>query len=717
MRIPILMLTVSLTILANNSYSQKQKSDDCKSSPTIQEDPFRIELRSGSFVPKAEKFDGSFDRLFEKQQKQLHVLVQFQRKILTPTDSKTVKGAGIKLHHRMGRTAFLATLQGDKEKYGPEFKELFRWAGKIKIQDKLSDRIFARKDYPWNRDEKNYKVLVTFFGDVSRKESVAIFEEKKVKHAVYGSQSFAVVVPRDRVKELAKLDEVMFIEQGPAPRKKLMDQTRLAVNAELAQKIDFANPLKPNYLGVSGKGFVAAICDWGIDDHHNDFKEINADGTSGATRVIKLNPYRHQHGTTSGSIVGGNGKNSAPCFDYRGIAPECRLLDLSTLPSWGVEKYFYDMIVTNGAQVSNHSYQLSSSGSYSTSARIMDQMIRGDLSYKSNPIPPRAQVWAVGNSGIDNGELLAGYYSVYATGKNIISVGGFESSNFRISANSSMGPTQDGRLKPELVAPSVRGWDSMGIGFQGCYTAEKGSQNYVQSSGTSAAAPVVTGSILLMAHSYKKSTGMNPTYLPSTYKAVLIQTATDIIKEVAYSNNDPINYDTLDKVYCHKGPDFATGYGLINVDKACKLMTQPKQIKEGTIRQTNDVETFYIDASAGDHLKFTLTWDDSPGNIANPQTVPKLVNDLDILVTSPDGSKTFQPWVIPALPAPSLSKKDMITNSNILAAIRTKDSLNNVEMVTVPNVAAGRWKIQIKGHMIDHGPQRFSLVASHPLSQ
>ena len=83
-----------------------------------------------------------------------------------------------------------------------------------------------------------------------------------------------------------------------------------------------------------------------------------------------------------------------------------------------------------------------------------------------------------------------------------------------MTAFSSWGPTQDGRLKPDLAAPGCQ------VGGDGGTTSTLGTASYDARCGTSMAAPVVTGIGALAVQHYRKVFPGRPDLLPATLKAM-----------------------------------------------------------------------------------------------------------------------------------------------------------------------------------------------------
>ncbi|MEM6257266.1 MAG: S8 family serine peptidase, partial [Planctomycetota bacterium] len=192
---------------------------------------------------------------------------------------------------------------------------------------------------------------------------------------------------------------------------------------------------------------------------------------------------------------------------------------------------------------------------------------------------------------------------------------------------SSYGPTDDGRLGVDLVANG----DLL-------YSADDyGDTQYTYASGTSMASPNAAGTAALLLEHWRNENGG---YTPdsATQKGLLMHTATNA---TAYGF----------------GPDYATGYGLINAAEAAGHITEststPWAIRERHAWEDTlqDGDTLTIDLiGTGDPFKASLSWLDPAAtydfiNYTPNDRTPKLVNDLDIWVTDEYGN-TFYPWAL-----------------------------------------------------------------------
>jgi hypothetical protein len=492
------------------------------------------------------------------------------------------------------------------------------------------------------------------------------------------------------------------------------------------------------------------VCDDSVDENINDLMTIDAIGAVGASRVYNAQPNGVDwdgnaltHGTHVATIAAGNGFNSAasaiPAFSLSGHAPRAMIGDYP--PFFAPLNDYMDLqalgwaFLSDNTLVTNHSYVQNLYGFYDVNALEIDLVIRGEEvlvtgsspNYTLVPIPPRPQVWAVGNNGFDPhspSTYIAGYYSAFTSAKNSISVGSLDTLDGRQSFYSSLGPTVDGRIKPDVVAPGCNdgflGIDPAGdtIGIQ-AGLAE--TQAYVAYCGTSMAAPVVSGIVALVAEQYQTTFGTDPGNLhPSTYKAILVQTAEDVEKPASHVDREYSNLDTGQSLIFHAGPDFVSGFGRVNADAARRLVAVGPRWYQSSVGTEGQNREFCISVPAGTReVKVTLAWDDERGNTLASETTPKLVNDLDLSLTEPASGTVYKSWTIDSLPLtsdPGFNWSDPIATADVKPAYRGDDRRNNVEMANVFLPRAGVWRVKVKAHKLPSGnAQTYSLAASHNL--
>ncbi len=270
----------------------------------------------------------------------------------------------------------------------------------------------------------------------------------------------------------------------------------------------------------------------------------------------------------------------------------------------------------------------------------------------------------------------------YATAKNILTVGavsaipdGYKnSSQVVMSSFSSWGPTDDGRIKPDVVAN--------GVGVTS--VSSTGDNAYLTASGTSMAAPNASGSLLLLQEHYNLTSG-GSFMRSATLKGLVIH--------------------TTDEAGPTTGPDYMFGWGILNIKKAASLIsnrTTTSRIIEDSLLQ-DSTKLFSIVASGTGPLVATLSWTDPAGNVElvnllNNRT-PKLVNDLDIEINY--GTTVSKPW-----------KLDPVNPAN--AATQGDNIVDNIEKVEIFNPIPGEtYTIKIKHKAtLRNNKQAFSLIMS-----
>jgi hypothetical protein len=244
-----------------------------------------------------------------------------------------------------------------------------------------------------------------------------------------------------------------------------------------------------------------------------------------------------------------------------------------------------------------------------------------------------------------------------------------------LSSSSSFGPTDDGRIKPDIVANGV-GLTSSGAGSNTAYSTL---------SGTSMSSPTISGSAILLQELFQRKNNDKSAW-SSTIKGLILHT-TDAPSTVP-------------------GPDYKHGWGLANIGRAASVLnnTQNNLVVEKTLKN-DSAYTVSVVASGKGKLSATIVWTDPAGAVTSNGTLnsreKKLVNDLDIRIKQ--GAKIFFPW-----------KLDGTAPAN--PATRGDNDVDNVEKVEIDSVLLGETytiEVRHKGQLIrGNGTQNFSLIVS-----
>lgn len=273
-----------------------------------------------------------------------------------------------------------------------------------------------------------------------------------------------------------------------------------------------------------------------------------------------------------------------------------------------------------------------------------------------------------------------GYDCISSNGnaKNILTVGAVndipsgyaQASDVVMSSFSGWGPTDDGRIKPDIVANGVSLYS----------TGADNNTDYYSSSGTSMSAPNATGSLALLQEMYNDS---NSTFMKaSTLKALVIHTANE-------AGTNP-------------GPDFSFGWGLLNAKGAADLIadTLTNRIIEASL-SNNGTATYTYYSNGLQDIEATIVWNDPAGTPVAPSLDPitsMLVNDLDLRITGPSGTIKM-PWTLnSAMPSS--------------AAIKADNTKDNVEKVIFDAPIAGAYTFSISHKGVLAASQNYSLIIS-----
>lgn len=244
-----------------------------------------------------------------------------------------------------------------------------------------------------------------------------------------------------------------------------------------------------------------------------------------------------------------------------------------------------------------------------------------------------------------------------------------------MSGFSSWGPTAEGRIKPDICAA--------GVSIVSTYATNQTTTNlYALASGTSQAAPAVTGTVGLLVGLHNRLYGTNyPPLLSSTLAGIVVHTA--------------------DQAGTNVGPNYVFGWGQLNALAAAILISSNYAsgslafIKEVPLTNGDYIE-FPVVLTNNKPFKATIRWTDPPATpvaLAVNPTNRMLVNDLDLRTVSPSGV-TNLPWV--------LSRTSPATG-----ATQGDNSVDNVEQVSIPNPTSGTYQVRIthKGTLVNDAGQ------------
>jgi len=523
-------------------------------------------------------------------------------------------------------------------------------------------------------------------------------------------------------------------------------------------------------LGVNGSGEVAGVADSGIDLYSCYFlgpsdpvqmtdrnNWLNGALVTDLTqrKVVQYVAYADSyddvggHGThVCGTVSGAQNSNwetvnngTSPVYfgdnetiDYSGYVPFDEVPDnKGVAPQAKIA--FFDIGITGWRWLAiPDDYQAMFDSAYEAGARVHSNSWGAAVNtYRPDDLqvdmyiydhPDFAILFAAGNEG----DL--GYHSVGSPGlsKNAITVGASEggparhTNNFKnLASFSSMGPTYDERIKPDVVAPGFYVISAHSQGPPG-YPAKESCAEQIMA-GTSMATPGVAGTALLLRHYFRlgkflpyaeamsgeaaaatsipvdPETGCLPAYstscnltLPSAalIKAMLVHSGDDLEKRGVGDTYIDIKDPT---------PNNIEGFGRVNLmnvipeigsDTSNALYIDDTIQRNNSGLQNNCPKRSYnatVNGDSGVGLRASLTWTDPPSGSIYSKS--QLMNNLDLRVVDPDGAEVW--------------------------GNGKQDNLNNVERVTIDLPMSGNYIIEITAAPMVTAAQDYSLIVSGDL--
>jgi len=606
---------------------------------------YQLSLINGSFTPGKNIFPGSKAglnlRLGPVQVKSF-VVIQFET--IPDEEAKAqLKAEGIELLDYIPNYAYTATVNGALNVTSltkNKARAVIELTAAQKMQPALTGNVLPAHAI---KKAGMIDVWVSYprsftFEEISTELKNYDLEMISDLHKSYQVVSLRVAI--SRLKELAMLPFIQYVQAVPQEDKPF--NQRSTINS----RANYLRSSLPGHANLQGEGVVV-----GIGDNANPLQHIDY-----SNRVINRTAIDSgAHGVhTMGSIVGGGIINER----YTGYAPKATILaqNYSNIISFAAA-YVKDF----GMVVTNNSYggdvnSCDTYGAYDMISNILDQ--------QAFQLPYLQHVFAAGNSGASTcspfpasfGTMLSGYQSA----KNVISVGNTNNAGV-ISGTSSTGPVKDGRIKPEIVAQGI------GVASTGQFNV------YEVRTGTSMAAPAVSGGLVLLYQKYRQ----------------------------LHQNKDPKN-GLMKALICNggidkgnAGPDYKYGFGWMNLLRSLTMMESNAYINDSLTNQATKIYSINVPANTA-QLKVMLYWNDPATTILSGKM---LVNNLDLRVASPNSTITLPKLLDP-------------TPSNVSNPATTGvDNINNIEQVVIDKPVEGTYTISIKGSSIVQNPrQEFFVV-------
>jgi hypothetical protein len=593
---------------------------------------------------------------------------------------------------------------------------------KYQAQYKISSDIAPVSVF--NKDQTQ-SILVQLFKASDSKAVVASLKNMKADLQVVNGKSIVALVPRAQIYNIAGLTGVEHVQATPEIQtmdfpldqqidpvvKGAGDYSDITGDETGTQVMKFDSAWK---LGFTGKGQIASMADTGLDsgstsaiasDFSGAVKSGYAFGLWAKTWEDPMGHGTHVAGSIMSRGTASGGRLKGGAYDAQFVAEGMwsPMLNGLSVPSKLAD--LFEKANNDGARVHSNSWgAVKSFGTYDAMAVQVDEWMNNN--------PDMLVVFAAGNSGVDmnkDGRIDGGSIGTPGTAKNVLTVGASKNktktggiqvpvSKLRAAAEawsaepifssmlsdredgiamfSSRGPTLDGRVKPEIVAPgtnilSNRSHIKNASPLWGAYN-----DDYAWSGGTSMATPLTSGAVAVARQMLIEKWGVqNPS--AAVLKAMIMHSADDLYPgqfgEVGAAKGQEL---------LTRRPNSDEGYGRVNMDNMVQMMKNTFVADNRDGLATNQEETYQFKLGSSGKLYANLVWTDAPGS-AN--AAKALVNDLDLVLTGPNGT------------------------------VSMNDHINNNEMIEQV-LPAGDYKLTVKGANVPNGKnggrQAYALVWS-----
>jgi len=436
-----------------------------------------------------------------------------------------------------------------------------------------------------------------------------------------------------------------------------------------------------NDYGYEGSGIGVTVVDGGPVFRHNEF---------GNRLSIKNGGGADDHATHVAGTIGASGNRNAAM----GMAPEVSIFSYDFNGDvWSKmrrSKNNDDAIIANNSWGYVGGWEWEEEydppwawyGDQLFGGYVADSRQADNLVYRDDVIVVFAAGNERDNSGPDVGEEYYDYASdsvktaqeynpdgpytcvgPISSAKNVITVGALRD-NRGMTEFSSWGPTQDGRIKPEITANGDNLLSTVTGG------------DYDSYSGTSMAAPTVSGGLSLVAEAWNDIVGG---HLPvDVARALLAACAKDL---------GPA------------GPDYRFGFGIMDVYSMITVLERQAGgfVVQGSMSRNGEKQSFVFTVPVGKKTAhIAIAWIDPPAAVNAKST---LVNDIDMVAIAPNKDRIW-PFVLnPGKPG--------------AAATTGRNSIDNIELITIENAGGKRYVLDVKAKRLVGGSQKFAIAARY----
>jgi subtilisin family serine protease len=538
--------------------------------------------------------------------------------------------SGIKTFGYLPNYAVLAHLTPDQRQYVASLP-MVRWVGLFqpayKLESGLLDATGARK----------VVIMVMPGADLTPVTAQIAALDGTVSDITTSSFGVTITAVLDAadIAAVARLQETFWVQEwSEATACNNTSQWVMQDGWRSSEPADTSMAARPVWRhGVRGQHVILSTSDTGMNTGHDMFRDPDLPITPPGIwpdhrKVVAFKLYQGAnasevtyHGShVNGSVAGSDSAAGGSSY-YDGMAKDARI-------------YFTDVSSSNGNFVLPTDF-----------TALWDTIYLGrGLPDSLRPIKQHSGSWRWGNSSgtylIQDASTDAycwahkDFMNIFAAGneygaktignpsiaKNVLTIGatGRGTASNTIADFSSRGPTQDNRIKPNVMAPGVDIWSVLNTGTNG----------YSQMSGTSMATPTANGTVGLM-RCYLQE-GYYPTGSPVQSNRITYMTSA-LLRSMAMASADP-------NVGSYTVPSYDIGWGRIDADSVLYFAgdTRKLMLTDDTAGiATGQYKERQFRVVSGIPLRVCLAWTDTA---AAPNANPTLVNDLDLTLIAPNAT-------------------------------------------------------------------------------
>ena len=395
----------------------------------------------------------------------------------------------------------------------------------------IGDMIEVHIDNPLFLNDDNTLPLIVDFDHTPGVEEIALLErEVEFQHqwTLEGIDALAGRVPVNRILDTSALPGVVMLE---------LDGILTTANGDAAV-VHGVDTVWAD-TGYDGAGSSVAIIDTGIDGAHASLDDLDDDNSTDDPKVIafydpvnnpsltngtEVFPYDDQgHGSHCAGTTAGTG---APNYEHIGMAPQAFLVGVKVLDAGGSGSFATVMAGMEWTVENRYKFNIRGASMSLGGPGLAEWASSDDDSvnrYANEMMSAGIAIFiAAGNNGV------SAQIGTPGSAEDAITVGALDK-NTAIAIYSSQGPTEEGRVKPNIA---YVGSNVMSVAFN------TGDQ-YTDMSGTSMATPGAAGVAALMYQA-------NPDLSPFDIKNIMQETATYRLC-IYMAANEPCLEDAIPK--------------------------------------------------------------------------------------------------------------------------------------------------------------------------